>query len=134
MNILHVTRTYSPDTHGGIEEVIRQISLNSKHYGVESRVFTLSKNPFPKIINRVEAEVFRAPCNIEIASCGMSVQALSLFKEHVNWADIVHYHFPWPIADILHFFCQVKKDFVQTPHKGTAGSIVVHLADKNSQK
>ena len=116
MRVLHVTSTYLPDKHGGIEEVIRQICLNSVPYGVESRIFTLSSNPIPEIIQSHGIDIFRASKSFEIASCGFSLQALIKFKEVVQWADIIHYHFPWPFADLLHVFCKVKKKSIVTYH------------------
>jgi len=116
LRILHVTRTYFPDSYGGIEEVVRQISLNTEFDGVESRIFALSKNPNPSILQREEAKVFRSQFSFSIASCDFSVRGLSDFKELAEWADIVHYHFPWPYADLLHFHGRVKKKSIVTYH------------------
>ena len=90
-----VTSTFFPDSRGGIEEVIRQICLNTKPYGVESRVFTLSKNNLPEVIIQEGLEIFRAHKNFEVASSGFSFQAFLNFKNQVEWADVIHYHFPW---------------------------------------
>jgi len=116
MNILHVYRTYFPDTQGGLEEAIRQICFNTRDKGIKSRVFTLSKNAEPEFISFEEADVYRYKQDFEIASCGFSVRALSEFKKHIAWADIVNYHFPWPFADILHFVSKVEKPVVITYH------------------
>ena len=43
MRVLHIYRTYFPETQGGAEEVIRQICWNTKKSGVVSRVLTLAK-------------------------------------------------------------------------------------------
>ena len=114
MRVLHVYRTYFPDTQGGLEEAIRQICASTKVHGVENRVFMLSRNPQPAIINRPEAQVHRFPLTIEIASCGFSARCLRGFKGLVAWADVIHYHFPWPFADLLHFICHVKKPSILT--------------------
>lgn len=116
MRILHVYRTYFPDSQGGLEEVIRQICLNSQRHGVESRVFSLSREEEPTMVQREEGEVHRAKLDFELASCSMSRQALPLFKELVEWADVVHYHFPWPFADFLHFAASVTKPTILTYH------------------
>lgn len=115
MRVLHVYRTYFPDSQGGLQEVIRQICLSTKKLGVENRVFTLSEETTP-VVEREEALVFRFPLTIEIASCGMSVNALAGFRRLVDWADVVHYHFPWPFADLLHLLAHVKKPSVLTYH------------------
>jgi len=114
--VLHVTSTYFPDTHGGVEEVIRQICLNTKPHGIENRVFTLSPNPFPQTIKIEGSDVFRAKKSFEIASCRFSIEAISKYKELIEWADIIHYHFPWPFADFLHLFCKVSKKSIVTYH------------------
>jgi len=114
MRVLHVYKTYFPDTQGGLEEAIRQICISTSAHDVENRVFMLSRNPHPAIINLPEAQVHRFPLSIEIASCGFSARCLRGFKKLVAWTDIVHYHFPWPFADFLHFCCRVKKPSIIT--------------------
>jgi rhamnosyl/mannosyltransferase len=109
MNILHVYRTYFPDTQGGLEETVRQICSNTIPYGARHRIFTLSRKPEPAILQLPEAEVYRFPLTFEIASCGFSIMGVLGFKKLVEWADLVHYHFPWPYGDLLHFLCHVQK-------------------------
>lgn len=96
--------------------MIRQICLNTRSSNVESRVLSLSPSPDPAVVNLPEAQVFRAKLTFEIASCGMSLSALSLFRGLVEWADLVHYHFPWPFADFLHFYAKVSKPTLVTYH------------------
>jgi len=116
MKVLHVTHTFFPDSRGGVEEVVRQICLNTEPYDVESRIFTLSRTPTPKVVEIDNVLVFRAKLNIEISSCGFSLNALSDFKDLIDWADVVHYHHPWPFADFLHLYCKVTKKTVVTYH------------------
>ena len=114
MRVLHVYRTFFPDTQGGLEEVVRQICKNTAAEGVESRIFCLSTDPNPAIIDYDGIKVYRAKSHLEIASCGLSFTALSLFKALVAWADVVHYQFPWPFADVLHLLANVNKPTVLT--------------------
>ncbi|MCK5728143.1 MAG: glycosyltransferase [Methylococcales bacterium] len=114
MRVLHVYRTFFPDTQGGLEEVIRQICKTTHTEGVESRVFCLSHQPKPAIIDYDEVYVYRAKNHLEIASCGLSFSALSAFKQQVEWADVIHYQFPWPFADVLHILARVKKPSIVT--------------------
>jgi len=102
LKVLHVYRTYFPDTQGGGEEVIHQVCLNTRRLGVESRVFALSPTPSEAPIHREEADVFQVKRHVEIASCGMSLSALAPFRRQAAWADVLHYHFPWPFGDLLH--------------------------------
>ena len=116
MKVLHVYRTYFPDTQGGLEEVIRQICLNTTAHNVENRIFTLSKTAQPPVIKNKEATIYRSKQSVEIASCGFSLAALQDFKQQVQWADIIHYHAPWPFADILHLLFARKKPALVTYH------------------
>lgn len=116
MKILHVYKTYYPDTYGGVEQVIRQISMNAQAFDVKNRVFTLSRNPNPPIIYDQNVEVVRAPLSFELASTSFSLSALRQFRQCTQQADIVHYHFPWPFGDVLHFLSLTQKPTVVTYH------------------
>jgi O-antigen biosynthesis rhamnosyltransferase len=102
VKVLHIYRTYFPDTQGGGEEVIRQVCLNTRPLGVESRVFSLSPDPSAEPLLRPEGQVHQVKNHLEIASCGISFSCRTLFREQAAWADILHYHFPWPYGDVLH--------------------------------
>jgi O-antigen biosynthesis rhamnosyltransferase len=116
VNVLHVYRTFFPDTQGGLEETIRQICVSTKKHGINSRVLTPSKNPEPSVLIVDEIEVHRVQQSFEIASCNFSLQALKVFREQLEWADLVNYHFPWPFADLLHFSAGIRKPTVITYH------------------
>lgn len=116
MKVLHVYRTYFPDTQGGLEEVIRQICQNTKDLGVQSRVFAPSRSSSDAVISREEATVVRPKLTMDIASCGISLEALRTFPRIAAWADILHYHFPWPFADVLHLTSGMRKPVVITYH------------------
>ena len=116
MRVLHAYRTYFPDTQGGVEETIRQICLNTRSEGVESRVLCLSPQSAPAVLAREEADVHRLPSHLEVASCTMSLAAPAAMRRLSRWADVVHYHFPWPFADMLHFGVGVRPPAVLTYH------------------
>jgi len=117
LRILHVYRTYYPDPTGGLQEAIRQIATASALLNIESRVFTLSPLPIPAEIKRPEAFVFRCRSWASPASCDIGgLSAIKKFSECTNWADIIHYHFPWPFADLLHLIVRPKKPAIITYH------------------
>ena len=116
MKVLHVYRTYFPDSQGGLEEVIRQICLSTGELGVTSRVFTLSDEPYPRRLPRVECEVVRVRKTFEVASCGFALTGLRRFAKELAWADLVHYHYPWPFSDLMHLFFGHSKPAVLTYH------------------
>ncbi len=116
LRVLHVYRTYFPDTQGGLEEVIRQICTNTLPHGIESRILTLSKNPEPELLQRPEGLVIRSRLTFEVASSGFSLAAFRHFAKQAAWADIVHYHYPWPFADMLHLWSRRVGRSIVTYH------------------
>ncbi|HBI16256.1 MAG TPA: glycosyl transferase [Desulfobulbaceae bacterium] len=103
MKVLHVYRTYFPDPPGGIQEAVRQICLAIQPLGVENTVFTLSPHPEPSEIQRPEARVVRCRSWAAPASCDLGDAAsLKRFRRLAREADVIHYLFPWPFADVLH--------------------------------
>ncbi len=103
MRILHVYRTYFPDPPGGIQEAIRHICLATQPLGVESRIFTFSPHPVPDVVRLPEGMVVRCRSWTAPASCDIgSADAFRRFRNLTQWADVIHYHFPWPFADLLH--------------------------------
>lgn len=115
--MLHVYRTYFPDPQGGLQESIRQIALATRPFGVEARIFTLSPTPIPSELERPEGRVVRSRSWAAPASCDLGgLDALRRFRGQVEWADVVHYHYPWPFADLLHLVARVRKPCVMTYH------------------
>ena len=102
LRVLHVYRTYLPDTQGGLEETIRQVCVNTQVLGAEHRVLALTMDASRRAVRRAEARVFRARQTASVASCGVSIEALAIYRRLVRWADVIHYHFPWPFGDLLH--------------------------------
>lgn len=116
LKVLHIYKTYYPDTFGGIEQVIYQLSEAGYKNGIESTVFSLSKKKSVDHMQLGNHTVYYARTNFEIASTPFSIYAITKFKELVKSADIIHYHFPYPYMDLLHFICGVKKPTVVSYH------------------
>lgn len=114
MRVLHVYKSYYPDTLGGIEQVIAQLGTGLAALGDECRIFTLSRDPSPAVMRRPEGEVHRSRVTAEISSNPVSIAALAEFRRQLAWADVVHYQFPWPFADLLHLLWARRKPSVVT--------------------
>lgn len=134
MRVLQVYRTYFPETQGGLEEVIRQTSLGTQALGATNRILTLSSRPADDPIKLPEGDVFQAKKHIEIASCGMSFSGFSLFGKLADWADIIHYHHPWPFADMLHLLRRINKPTVLTYHSDIVRQRLLSVAYSPLQK
>ncbi|AOJ09086.1 glycosyltransferase [Burkholderia mayonis] len=117
MKVLHVYRTYFPDPPGGLQEAIRQIALATRERGVDARIFTLSPTPEPSRLEFDEGMVVRARSWAAPASCDLGGPgAWSLFRKMALWADVLHFHFPWPYADLLHLLGRARRPAVMTYH------------------
>ena len=116
MRVLHFYRTYFPDTVGGVEQVINQLVRGTITYGIESEVVTLTRKKAARTVEVDGHRVHRAQMDFQIASTGFSLSAFKLFARLAQQADIIHYHFPWPFMDLVHFMTRMNKPTVVTYH------------------
>lgn len=116
MKVLHIYKSYYPDTEGGVEKMIDQLAIASAAFGIESSVLCLTpeKNLSTVMING--HKVHRVPQLFNIASTPVSIKIFKRFKTLAKNADIIHYHFPWPLADMLHFATRMNKPRLVTYH------------------
>lgn len=115
MNILNIYKTYFPDPPGGLQEAIRQICLTTSRVGIQNTIFTLTPNLAQKIIEFPEATVVREKSFWAPASCDISGPAsLKTYAELTRRADVIHFFYPWPYADLLNLLVPSKKPKVLT--------------------
>ncbi|MFC6211128.1 MULTISPECIES: glycosyltransferase [Rahnella] len=115
MKILHVYRTCFPETKGGLEQAIRFITQGVQHYGMESKVLSLS-NDSDKNYYFEGTQIILKKKVWEVSSNGFSFSLIREFRRLSEWADIINYHYPWPSGDILSIFCHSNKPSVVTYH------------------
>ena len=116
MRVLHLFKTYFPDSMGGIEQVIFQLCQSGISHGIHSEVLTLSQNPQPSEVMVADHRVHRAKLNLQIASTGLSYSVLGRFRALAEQVDLIHYHFPWPFMDLIHFIAGIEKPVVVSYH------------------
>ncbi|CAG1022209.1 N-acetyl-alpha-D-glucosaminyl-diphospho-ditrans, octacis-undecaprenol 3-alpha-mannosyltransferase / rhamnosyltransferase [Methylococcales bacterium] len=116
MRILHFYRTYYPDSYGGIEQVIYQIASGSSALGVETEVLSLTRDNSDRTVKVGNHLAHRTRLDFQIASTGFSLSAFIRFSQLAKRADIIHYHYPWPFMDMVHFATKVNKPTVVTYH------------------
>lgn len=116
IKVLHFFKTYYPDTMGGIEQVICQLAEGGISHGIESEVLYLSPRGNADHESFKTHTTHRVNMDLNIASTGMSFSALKTFIKLARQADIIHYHFPWPFMDLIHFLAKLKKPTVVTYH------------------
>jgi len=116
MRVLHFYRTAFPDTVGGIEQTIAQIASGANKLGVQTDVLSLTRGDGPRVMEMDGYRLHRTRLDLQIASTGFSVSAFFRFAQLARQADVIHYHFPWPFMDVVHFATRVNKPAVVTYH------------------
>jgi len=114
--VLHFFKTYYPDSFGGIEQVIFQLCKGTARNGFVSDVLTLSANAHEAPINFSGHLVHQAKLDFQVASTGFSLSAFRKFSALARQADLIHFHYPWPFMDIVHFATGHGKPTVVTYH------------------
>ncbi|HEN3647826.1 TPA: glycosyltransferase family 4 protein, partial [Yersinia enterocolitica] len=99
-----------------MEQVIFQLCEGGASKGIDSTVLSLSKRS--GIINKKIGThtVYCSPVNFEAASTPFSFQAIKDFKKLAQQSDIIHYHFPFPFMDMVHFISGINKPTVVSYH------------------
>ena len=116
MRVLHFYKTYFPDSYGGVEQFIYQLARGSSLRGVEIDVLSLSSDVSSETHSLDNHTVHRVRRNFEFASTGFSFRAFARFADLARQADIVHYHYPWPFGDLVHFAVNPSKPTLLTYH------------------
>lgn len=116
MKVLHFYKTYYPDSYGGVQQVIYQLAEGTAEYGVESDVLFLSQSEERYAVPMGHHHIHSSRLNFEVASTGFSWEVIARFRKLAAQADIIHYHFPWPFMDLVHFLSGVKKPVVVSYH------------------
>ncbi len=116
IKVLHFFKTYYPDSMGGIEQVIFQIAEGTQAHGIEPEVLYLSARGAARNEPVANHLTHRAKLDLHVASTGFSLSAFKDFAELARKADIVHFHFPWPYMDLVHFATRLNKPTVVSYH------------------
>ena len=104
-----------PYAHGGAQQVIYEICEGTKRYGIDCEVLALtSQESDTKIVGRHRVHFQQRTA--KFASTDLSMSAVARLRELAANADVVHYHFPWPMMDIAHFLVLHGKPSVVTYH------------------
>lgn len=116
MRILHVAKFYPP-AFGGMETVVASMAEGVGALGHEVVVLAHAedgdarpRHPAPGVT------VLRAPYRFALGTLAFSAAYLRLYREWRNWADVVHVHAPFPIADLLIALWPPKAPVIVTWH------------------
>lgn len=101
---------------GGVEQVIHQIATGAQKLGVQTDVLSLTPHQVDRTVPMNGYLVHKARMNFQLASTGFSASAFWRFAQLAQDADVVHYHFPWPFMDMVHFVTRSGKPSILTYH------------------
>ena len=99
MNVLHVCKYYYPVT-GGIQKLIRTICENLPQ--VNFRILASRPSGRGKRISHSEGTAFYTTSLGNIKSTPLSPTFPYHLRKHIRWADVVHYHLPFPVSTVSH--------------------------------
>ncbi|MFK4824251.1 glycosyltransferase [Paenochrobactrum sp. BZR 588] len=116
MKVLHVYKTYLPEDFTSVPRVIYNITKEIIKNDNKSDVITILKEKITKIQVHENHYIFNAKNNIEVSSSKFSLQILKLFKNIIPDYDIINYHFPWPMSDIMFHYAGFRKPSIVTYH------------------
>ncbi len=97
--VLHVCKHYHPVT-GGIENVVEQLVTGVE--GVDSRVLTTVRRGRGSVDEVDGVRVVRAATVGSVKSTPLSPSFPLLLRRERRWADLVHYHLPFPVGPASH--------------------------------
>ena len=92
------------------------LAQGTARLGIDVGVLALSRNPVPATTDMGGYRLHRSQLDLEVASTGMSLSVIPRFAGLARQADLIHYHFPWPFMDLVHFMTRMKKPSVVTYH------------------
>lgn len=117
-NILIIYKSSYLDSYGGVETFIKNLlfyfrdkkDLNFRFLSVSKNINNL------KVLKKGNIEIFLYPITFSLSSNDVSISFLLNFRKHANWANIIHYNYPWPFADMCHYLMCIKKKYIISYH------------------
>lgn len=97
--------------------VISGIANGCNKFGIISEVLSLTSDKnAPKKIDTDGYLNHLVKMDFQICSTGFSIAAFWQFAKLAKEADVIHYHFPWPFMDLVHYATRIKKPIIITYH------------------
>lgn len=116
MRILHLYKTHLPDTYGGVPQFIDQLARGVTLRGHAVDVLFPSRQRSLRASTVENYTNHPVPLHLEVASTSISLSVFKKFTELADNADVIHYHFPWPLMDLVHLMALSSKPSVVTYH------------------
>lgn len=97
MNVLHVCKHYYPVT-GGIQKVVRDIVTGVSD--ADFRILTSRPSGLCKRTSHDDVPVIRTSSLGVVKSTPLSPTLPFRLRSQLDWADLIHYHLPFPVGTI----------------------------------
>ncbi|MBF8780874.1 glycosyltransferase family 4 protein [Pseudomonas fulva] len=116
MKVLHFFKTYCPESKGSVEQFIYQLAEGGREHGILADVLYLSERGAARNEPVGQHLAHRSRLDLHAGASGFSFSAFKDFTDLASQADLVHYHFPWPYMELVHFASRLNKPAVVTYH------------------
>jgi len=121
MKILHVYKVYYPENNTGVPQVIRALCNGMSEFDIQSHVLTTVTDRCDEVIEFENHLIHPVPSTFSLFSTNFSRKMFSKYRALSNNCDIIHFHYPWPFADIVQTAARVKTPYVITYHSDIVG-------------
>jgi len=118
IRVLQVSKHYRPVT-GGVETVVEQ--LVSGIESVSFRVLTATERGRGGVDSVDGVPVVRAGTLGSVKSTPLAPSFPVRLRRQAEWADIVHYHLPFPVGPVSHLLARIDAPTVVTFHDDIVG-------------
>lgn len=116
MKVLHVYKDYYPPVKGGIEGHINVLARGLKRRGVDAEVL-VSNTRFRCSREEIDGiPVTRVPQIGRFTSAPLNFSFASWLKRLAPAADLLHFHFPNPTAELSYLMTGLRRPVVVTYH------------------
>jgi glycosyltransferase involved in cell wall biosynthesis len=116
LRVLHLYKSWAPAGYGGVEQMITTLGVGAGAHGIVSRVAYLGPGRGIARVRYRGIGAYRFPLNLHVASTGLSLSWAAAYPRLTEWADVLHFHFPWPYGDLVHLGSGVRKPMLVTYH------------------
>jgi len=109
LNVLHLYKSAPPEDIGGVGVVIQNITRHTSAPDVHHRVLVCTRAADFHVLKwPCGTEVFFCPQVFSLASMPVSLEYRRQFRALLAWADVLHFHHPFPLQDLLYLLEQRK--------------------------
>jgi rhamnosyl/mannosyltransferase len=116
VKVLHVCKGYYPELVGGMEQVVRGIADGTAALGTDAEVICTSDLGDTRTEKIGRCLIHFNRTNFQLGVTPISFALWRQFRGLIEEADLIHYHFPYPYVDLIHFITGVNRPSVVTYH------------------